>query len=46
MKEEKHFNEVKNIIERIEVSHRVREIEDNIEKVEGYWNIGKEIFEA
>ena len=29
-----------------EIFHRVREIEENIEKVEGYWNIGKQIFEA
>ena len=46
MKDEKYFKEVKNIIERIEISHQVRQIEENIERVQGYWEIGKQIVEA
>ena len=46
IEDEKYFLEIKNIIEKIEVSHQVRQIEENIERVQGYWEIGKQIVEA
>lgn len=45
MIENEKFIEVYNIIEKIEVNSRVREIKNNKEKLEGYWHIGKLLFE-
>lgn len=46
MIEDKEFERVYNIVENIEVNSRVREIRGNKEKLEGYWQIGKIIYEA
>lgn len=42
----KEFERVYNIVENIEVNNRVREIRGNKENLEGYWQIGKIIYEA
>jgi len=46
MIESEKFKIVYNIIESIEVNNRVREIRNNKEKLEGYWQIGKIIYKA
>lgn len=46
MIENKKFKEAYNIIENIEVNSRVREIKNNHEKLEGYWQIGKILLET
>lgn len=46
MKEKEYYNEISNIIETIEINSRVRELQDNSEKLQGYWNIGRLIVEA
>lgn len=46
MIENKKFKEAYNIIENIEVNSRVRKIQSNKEKLKGYWEIGKIIYET
>jgi len=46
MQEEKYYNEITSISENVEVNTRVRQIQDNSEKLQAYWNIGKLIVEA
>lgn len=46
MKEDEYYNEISNIIETIEVNSRVRKLQDNSEKLQAYWNIGRLIVEA
>ena len=46
MKEKNYYNEIKNIIETYEVNHRVRALQDNSEKLQMNWNIGRLLVEA
>lgn len=46
MKEKEYYNEISNIIENIEVNSKVRQLQDNSEKLQAYWNIGRLIVEA
>ena len=46
MEAEKYYNEITSIIERVEVNSRVRQLRDNSDKLQAYWNIGKLIVEA
>ena len=46
MKEKNYYNEIKNIIEIYEVNHRVRALQDNSEKLQMNWNIGRLLVEA
>lgn len=46
MKEDKYYNEINGIIEKIEVNSRVRKLQDNSEKIKEYWKIEKIIYEA
>ena len=46
MEEEKYYNEIATIIERVEINTKVRQIQDNSEKLLAYWTIGKLIVEA
>ena len=41
-----YFNEIKNLIEKIEINEKVRYIESNKEKVETYYEIGKLLYKA
>ena len=44
--EEKYYLEIKELIENYEVNHRVRNLQDNREKLKTNWNIGKLLVEA
>ena len=46
MKEKNYYNEIKNIIETYEVNHRVHALQDNSEKLQMNWNIGRLLVEA
>ncbi len=46
MKEKEYYSEISNIIETIEINSKVRILQDNSEKLQAYWNIGKLIVEA
>jgi len=46
MQEEKYYKEITTIIEDIEVNTKVRQFQDNTEKLQAYWTIGKLIVEA
>lgn len=46
MIEKAKFKEAYNIIENLEINSRVRQIQDNSEKLKCYWEIGKLIDEA
>lgn len=46
MNETKYYQKIKNIIEKIEINTKVRYLQDNSEKIIGYWNIGKLLVEA
>lgn len=46
MKEKAYYNEIKNIIETYEVNHKVRTLQDNSEKLQMKWNIGRLLVEA
>ena len=46
MKEKNYYNEIKNIIETYEVNHRVRALQDNSEKLQMNWHIGRLLVEA
>ncbi|MCX4254723.1 MAG: PDDEXK nuclease domain-containing protein [Bacilli bacterium] len=41
-----YYEEIAIVIENIEVNRRVRELQDNSEKLQAYWNIGKLLVEA
>ena len=41
-----YFNQIKNLIEKIEVNENVRVLESNKEKVQTYYEIGKLLYEA
>ncbi|MBQ9013034.1 MAG: hypothetical protein IJ094_05645 [Bacilli bacterium] len=41
-----YFNEIKNLIEKLEINEKVRYIESNKEKVETYYEIGKLLYKA
>ena len=41
-----YFDEIKNLIEKIEVNEKVRYIESNKEKVQTYYEIGRLLYEA
>lgn len=42
----KYYNEIKDVIERLEVNNKLRERKDNSDKVKAYWEIGRQIVEA
>lgn len=46
MNKEKYYSEIKELIENYEVNHRVRIIQDNSEKLQRNWNIGRLLVEA
>ena len=46
MSEEKYYIEIKKLIENYEVNHRVRNLQDNSEKLRTNWNIGRLLIEA
>ena len=46
MEEINYYNEIKNLIENYEVNHRVRIFQDNSEKLQMNWNIGRLLVEA
>ena len=46
LKEKEYYNEITNIIESVEINSRVRQLQDNSEKLQAYWNIGRLIVEA
>ncbi len=46
LKEKEYYNEITNIIESVEINSRVRQLQDNGEKLQAYWNIGRLIVEA
>jgi len=46
MQEKEYYNEITSIIENIEINSRVRQLQDNSEKLEAYWEIGKLLVEA
>ena len=46
MDEEKYYSEIKELIENYEVNHRVRAFQDNSEKLQMKWNIGRLLVEA
>ena len=46
MNEEKYYSEIKELIENYEVNHRVRVFQDNSEKLQMNWNIGRLLVEA
>lgn len=41
-----YFNEIKNLIEKVEVNEKVRYLESNKEKVQTYYEIGRLLYEA
>ena len=41
MREQDYFNEIKSIIENVEVNKKVREYKNNYEDLMAKWNIGK-----
>ena len=41
-----YYEEIAIVIENIEVNRMVRELQDNSEKLQAYWNIGKLLVEA
>ena len=41
-----YYNEIKNLIENYEVNQRVRNLQDNSEKLQMNWNIGRLLVEA
>lgn len=46
LKEKEYYNEITNIIEKVEINRKVRELKDNSDKLHAYWNIGRLIVEA
>ena len=46
MNEEKYYLEIKNLIETYEVNRKVRNLQDNSEKLRVNWKIGKLLVEA
>ena len=46
MKENDYYHEIKNLIENYEVNHRVRTLQDNSEKLQMNWDIGRLLVEA
>ena len=46
MKEKMYYNEIKTLIETYEVNHKVRVLQDNSEKLQMNWNIGRLLVEA
>lgn len=46
MQEKEYYNEITSIIENIEIKSKVKELQDNSEKLQAYWNIGRVIVEA
>ena len=46
MKENDYYHEIKNLIENYEINHRVRTLQDNSEKLQMNWNIGRLLVEA
>lgn len=46
MQEKEYYKEIENIIETIEINAKVRALQDNSEKLKGYWEIGRLIVEA
>jgi len=46
LKEKEYYNEITNIIESVEINSSVRQLQDNGEKLQAYWNIGRLIVEA
>ena len=46
MEEINYYNEIKNLIENYEVNHRVRTLQDNSEKLQMNWYIGRLLVEA
>ena len=46
MEENAYYHEIKDLIENYEVNHRVRALQDNTEKLQMNWNIGRLLVEA
>ncbi len=46
MKENDYYHEIKNLIENYEINHRVRTLQDNSEKLQMNWDIGRLLVEA
>lgn len=46
MQEKDYFIKIKNVIEEVEVHSKVRQLQENSEKLHAYWKIGKLIVEA
>ena len=46
MEEINYYNEIKNLIESYEINHKVRALQDNSEKLQTNWNIGRLLMEA
>lgn len=46
IKEKEYYNEITNIIEKVEINRKVRELKDNSDKLKAYFNIGKLIVNA
>lgn len=46
LKEKGYYNEITNIIEKVEINRKVRELKDNSDKLKAYFNIGKLIVNA
>ncbi len=46
MNEEKYYSEIRELIENYEVNHRVRAFQDNSEKLQMNWNVGRLLVEA
>ena len=46
MKEKMYYNEIKTLIESYEINHKVRVLQDNSEKLQMNWNIGRLLVEA
>ncbi len=46
MEEKEYYNQIKNLIESYEVNQKVRFIQDNYEKLQMNWHIGRLLIEA
>ena len=46
MEENAYYHEIKDLIEKYEVNHLVRALQDNTEKLQMNWNIGRLLVEA
>ena len=46
MEENVYYHEIKNLIENYEINHRVRTLQDNSERLQMNWNIGRLLVEA